>query len=119
MSVAKARPKAEYTFYLEDTVTSLTDFQALYAAGKIPQQEYEKRMELHASWLQSEIPNERVWRNAELQLTDYMLIPDATYAGTALAGTSRLEEVLAYRDALRKYNLSTDTRPVRPYWLTI
>ncbi len=59
---------------------------------------------------------ERKWRNRRFAETDWMLVPDATYGGKALADSPELVDILTYRTALRDYNLTTDARPEKPTW---
>lgn len=62
---------------------------------------------------------EAEWRNSELSATDYMLMSDATYGGVALAGSDELDDIMAYRTALRDYAYDTsEARPTRPVWYT-
>lgn len=71
---------------------------------------------MYDNWLEREKDYERDWRNYELTNTDWMLVSDATYGGELLAGSSNLEDIVAYRAQLREYNLTTDDRPERPEW---
>ncbi len=72
----------------------------------------------YMDFLNAEKITERLWRNKELNGTDWMLVHDATYAGKPLAGSPELEDIKVYRQALRAYNLTTDDRPERPQWFT-
>lgn len=74
--------------------------------------------QVYVNWLESEKEYERDWRNWELNGSDWMLVPDATYAGKPLAGSTELNDIVMYRQALRDYNLTTDDRPERPEWFT-
>ncbi|CAM0053019.1 hypothetical protein VPHK479_0008 [Vibrio phage K479] len=71
---------------------------------------------IYDNWLELEKAYERDWRNYELTNTDWMLVPDATYGGEPLSGSSKLEDIILYRAQLREYNLTTDVRPERPEW---
>ena len=70
----------------------------------------------YLEFLEAESTTEREWRNLELSGTDYMLMPDATYNKTKMSGSSMLDDIMAYREKLRNYNLTTDPRPERPIW---
>ena len=59
---------------------------------------------------------ERKWRNAELLLTDKLLPEDATYHGKNVRGSTMLDEITAYRQTLREYDLKCHPRPERPEW---
>ena len=53
-------------------------------------------------------PNEKAWRNKELQDTDWMLMPDVV--------VEHLDEVIKYRQALRDYRYTTsEPRPVKGF----
>jgi hypothetical protein len=108
--------KSTYQFYLNDEIKTLDDLPLLLSSGEIDQVEYDRRLYLYQSWLDSEEYNERVWRNRELSSTDYMLIPDATYGGDIISETDKLQDIVNYRNQLRAYNLRDDDRPVRPEW---
>ncbi|SIO96093.1 hypothetical protein [Vibrio spartinae] len=110
--------KSVYRFYHNDEIKTLDELPKMRSDGLITQEEYDHRMAMYQSWLDSEEYNERTWRNTELQKTDYMLIADATYGGSVVADTNMLQEVIDYRDRLRKYNLRDETRPTRPEWYT-
>lgn len=68
------------------------------------------------TFLDTEKLRERKWRNSELSGCDWMLVPDATYGGELITGSSMYTDIMAYRTALREYNLTTDERPTRPDW---
>lgn len=64
----------------------------------------------------SRLPGEKAWRNEQLAKTDYMMVPDATYAKRALAATMELDEIKEYRQKLRDYDPMTQDKPVPPDW---
>lgn len=72
--------------------------------------------QMYANWLEREKEYERDWRNHELTSSDWMLMPDATYAGEPLAGSQKIQDIIDYRKLLREYNLTTDLRPEKPEW---
>ncbi len=76
----------------------------------------QKRQQQYEAHLRSEMYNERRWRNAELTLTDKLLLPDATYHSQKVQGNIMYDEIMAYRRALRDYDLKYQSRPERPDW---
>lgn len=60
---------------------------------------------------------EREWRNRQLTNTDWLMVPDATFGGEPLAGSSKYEDIRLYRDALRNYDFINEDRPEMPDWL--
>jgi hypothetical protein len=108
--------KSTYQFYLNDEIKTLDDLPLLLSSGEIDQVEYDRRLSLYQSWLDSEEYNERLWRNAELNTSDYMLISDATYGGEKLVESDKLQDIIEYRNQLRRYNLRDEARPARPEW---
>lgn len=61
--------------------------------------------------------HERDWRNSEFTATDYMVLPHSRYKGEKLAESTKLADILTYRDALHEYDVeSDDDRPTRPIW---
>lgn len=74
--------------------------------------------ETYTQFLEAESVTERAWRNQEYALTDPMVsVPDYTYGGEVISGSSKLDDIFNYRSALKSYNLTTDDRPTRPEWL--
>lgn len=104
-------PKRVFKFRMPDASIGLVgDIATLEPPLK------EERQLAYESFLLHETPYERDWRNYELTNTDWMLVPDATYAGELLAGSQKLTDIMDYRTRLREYNLTTDDRPSRPEW---
>lgn len=90
-------------------------------ASKYEQEDPEfhlKVIKAHSSFLTGLAETERQWRNAELGVTDRLMLSDSTYNGQSVKGSSLETEILEYRRKLRLYNLTTDERPVRPDWFT-
>ncbi|MDO6707913.1 phage tail assembly chaperone [Photobacterium sp. 1_MG-2023] len=77
---------------------------------------YEYLKTAKASFYKGNEERERFWRNREYEATDYMLLPDATFNKIPLAGSTYLEDIKSYRQALRDYNLLDEPRPERPEW---
>lgn len=104
-------PKRVFKFYLPDgNIGFVEDIPNLEEADRLVREvDYQ-------SFLAHEISYERDWRNYELTNTDWMLVADSTHSGEPLAGSEKLEDIMAYRLALRTYNLTTDDRPSRPDW---
>lgn len=71
---------------------------------------------VYENWLDAQMDYEREWRNYELDACEYMLVIDATYAGKNLAGSQEYDDIIAYRAALRSYDLREEDRPSRPPW---
>lgn len=101
-------PKRQFTFTVGDNPAVL---------GVVDLDDHPNVKPVYENWLESEKGYERDWRNYELDSTDWMLVADATHGGEPLAGSVKLDEVIAYREALRSYNLTTDERPTKPDWL--
>ncbi len=60
---------------------------------------------------------ERDWRNSEYEKTDYMLLPYSRYKGEVLSSSSKLDDIIKYRDDLYLYEYATEqSRPIRPTW---
>lgn len=100
-------PRRKFTFTVgcSDIVLTVDDLD-----------DYPHVQKIYENWLESEKNYERDWRNYELSSTDWLLLPDATYSGEPLAGSTKLVEIMKYRTDLRAYNLTTDDRPLRPTW---
>jgi hypothetical protein len=62
---------------------------------------------------------ERQWRNKILELTDWLMVEDATFNGVEVRETEKFAEIKAYRKALREYDFINEDRPARPSWLKI
>ncbi|MCU8498504.1 phage tail assembly chaperone [Vibrio vulnificus] len=107
-------PKRVFTFTLEGSSDVLTkdDIPNLSESDKT------RITNIYQNWLESETSYERAWRNHELSVTDFMMMPDATYKKVLIKGSIYESEVLAYRAALREYNLKDQDRPTRPVWFT-
>ena len=108
--------KRPFKFYLPDgSVETITDTTYLKTLG-MTDEFIQKRQQQQEAHLTSEMYNERHWRNAELLLTDKMLLPDATYHSQQIQGSTMLDEIMNYRRALREYDLKYQPRPERPQW---
>lgn len=78
-----------------------------------------RRQRQEEAHLTSEVRHERAWRNNELLLTDRLMMPDATYNGVAVLSSlssGMMASIMAYRSALRQYDLKSQPRPDRPVW---
>lgn len=64
---------------------------------------------------------EKKWANKILELTDFMMIEDATYNDLTIRESFMFEEIKDYRKKLRDYKDKTriEDRPMRPSWLVI
>lgn len=84
--------------------------------GLTPDELTRRKQHLARHWLgQSGV--ERDWRNAEYLATDYMLLPHSRFKGEVLAGSTKLDDIIAYRDELHLYEYATEQpRPIRPLW---
>ncbi|MCG7587081.1 hypothetical protein [Photobacterium sp. OFAV2-7] len=104
--------KQEFKFYLPNgDVGTIEDVPALLEGDRIVREE---QLEAFYNSIESE---EREWRNNELLATDWCFSPDATIEKELLAGSSRLEQILEYRQQVKAYNMRDEPRPVRPDWL--
>ncbi|EOW9467071.1 hypothetical protein FLM06_03760 [Vibrio cholerae] len=108
--------KEPYRFYFQGEVTDWHTFKAAYDAGNISDELYYERLALRQTWLDGHEVNERAWARAELAATDFMELPTATYQGERLVTSPKLAEILAYREAVRRYDLREEFRPLRPAW---
>lgn len=106
---------------MADKITSFTfkKGKVIYTSEDIPNLEEPLKsilQERHNNRMLNQMSVEREWRNERLTNSDKMLVADATYNGQPLFGSTELDEILAYRQQLRDYNLTTDDRPVPPTW---
>ncbi len=81
-----------------------------------PEEEARRLIHLAHHW-KSEATNEQTWRNNEYLATDYMVLPYSRYQGEVLSTSSRLRDIIDYRDKLHDYKYETEEpRPIRPLW---
>ncbi|EKD9324332.1 hypothetical protein OS347_000757 [Vibrio vulnificus] len=105
-------PKRVFTFTLGDSPSVLTKD----AIANLSESDKPRITSIYQNWLESEVPYERDWRNHELSITDFMMMPDATYKKQLIKGSLFETEIINYRNALREYNLKDEDRPIRPTW---
>lgn len=112
----ETKEKEKYRFYHNGQATEWSDFLAVFHAGQVSNETYLERLSLREIWLDGHEVNERAWARAELAATDFMELPTATYKGERLATSSKLSDILAYREKIRLYNHREEQRPKRPEW---
>lgn len=108
--------KRVFQFYLQPGVIETnTDSDYLKSRGLTDEQINERQQQMEAHYV-SEIHLERQWRDRELSLTDRLMFEDSTYKGQVVKYSDYYQELLAYRQALRDYDLKYQPRPERPGW---
>ena len=119
MQVYYIEPKKRQCVYIIDNVTH-TDLSFEYIDSlDISQEEKDgvkRQIERHFNLLPF---YERQWRNKILELTDWLMVEDATFNGIEVRETEKFAEIKAYRKALREYDFLNEDRPDRPSWLKI
>jgi len=106
MTIKRAdTPRKVFTFTVDggEEVFTVEDLEA-----------YPHVQPIYENWLTGQMDYERDWRNWELSETDWMLIPDATFNGELIAGSPIYDIVIAWRQALRDYDLRLESRPIKP-----
>ncbi len=109
--------KQMFKFYLPDGSVE-TNFDPAYLTGLGMLTDYINRVEaLQVSHYKNISWYEKEWRDRQVQGTDWMMLSDATYESARLQGSSKLDDIIVYREALRNYNYtSSDPRPIKPVW---
>ncbi|PJE80659.1 hypothetical protein CI610_00320 [invertebrate metagenome] len=108
--------KRPFRFYMPDgTIETNTD--TAYLRGKGMDDAYIlRRQAQQEAHLVAERHHERNWRYREMAHTDKLMMPDSTYDGQPVKDSPMETDILAYRKALRDYDLKHMERPVRPGW---
>jgi len=110
--------KRVFQFYLQPGVIKTnTDSEYLKSFGLTDEQINERQEQMEAHYI-SEMHLERQWRDYELSLTDRLMFDDATYKGQLVRHSNYYQEILDYRQTLRKYDLKYQPRPKRPEWFS-
>lgn len=100
---------------LDGVVTDDVNYYADSPEGSREYDYYQKVVDAYRRFRLVNIQAEKDWVKQELMSTDHLVLPDATYKGESLAGTTKAIDITHYRKNLRNYDYVSD-RPQRPDW---